>query len=110
MKYKRFRGRRVRKRETAYKTNGILTKHHSVPKSVHISLEICAFTESLAIMNSTIVIFRYKTNGISTKHNNIVYFRGGNHYHQQRVRISLAETKVDIVAKKKKNCPKWSKS
>ena len=29
MKYQRFRGRRVRKRETAYKTNGILTKHQN---------------------------------------------------------------------------------
>ena len=69
MKYQRFRGRRVRKRETAYKTNGILTKHHIVPKSVHISLEICAFMESLAIMNSKIVILHYKTNEILTKHN-----------------------------------------
>ena len=29
MKYQRFRCRRVRKRETAYKTNGILAKHHA---------------------------------------------------------------------------------
>ena len=39
MKYQRFRGRRVRKRETAYKSNDILSKHHIVSKSVHISIK-----------------------------------------------------------------------